>query len=458
MPAFFKKVIERMTLMSRRHFCGAAIALATTRAAAAATPAGNACDAPEKALVDYFRDSAPGLLRQPSGFLQFPSISPSLPGKQYSAELWDWDTLWTARGLFALADATGNKALAQKVAEHAKGSLLNFTLHQTADGRLPIMLSSEIQNPDFIPFSTPDKNQAKPVMAQLALLVADRTGDAGWCRPIFDQLLRFHESWLAHNESASGLLVWSNDVATGNDNDPTTFGRPPFSSANLLLNCLFFQDCKAALELSRRMKRPADEQKRLQQRVDRLKAAILQECWDPRDAFFYTVDIQSADHRAELLPEIERGMNMSWQTIPLRIQTFTGFLPLWCGVATAEQAAALIDRNYRADDRFRAPFGVRTLSRLERMYALDASSNPSNWLGPVWIVSNYLVWKALSAYGYPREAQELAGKTLKLLAMTLEKDGSLNEYYHPDTGAALSHKGFMDWSLLSLEMIGQGVC
>jgi len=29
----------------------------------------------------------------------------------------------------------------------------------------------------------------------------------------------------------------------------------------------------------------------------------------------------------------------------------------------------------------------------------------------------------------------------------------LNEYYHPDTGTALSHKGFMDWNLLVLEMI-----
>jgi len=30
---------------------------------------------------------------------------------------------------------------------------------------------------------------------------------------------------------------------------------------------------------------------------------------------------------------------------------------------------------------------------------------------------------------------------------------SLNEDYHPDTGAALSHKGFMNWNLLVLEMI-----
>ena len=36
---------------------------------------------------------------------------------------------------------------------------------------------------------------------------------------------------------------------------------------------------------------------------------------------------------------------------------------------------------------------------------------------------------------------------------TLRQNGSLNEYYHPDTRAALSHKGFMHWNLLALEMI-----
>jgi len=39
------------------------------------------------------------------------------------------------------------------------------------------------------------------------------------------------------------------------------------------------------------------------------------------------------------------------------------------------------------------------------------------------------------------------------LSRDLEVNGSLNEYYHPDTGAALSHKGFLDWNLLVLEMI-----
>jgi putative isomerase len=64
-----------------------------------------------------------------------------------------------------------------------------------------------------------------------------------------------------------------------------------------------------------------------------------------------------------------------------------------------------------------------------------------------------LVWSGLKQYGFEREAIELAARTTKMLAADLAKNGSLNEYYHPDTGLSLSHKGFMDWNLLVLEMV-----
>lgn len=404
-------------------------------------------------LLDYLRANGPLLLRKAQGLFRYPSIAPSLPGKQYAAELWDWDTMWTTRGLFRLAQLTKDRAFHRTLVDHAKGSLLNFLDHQSPEGRLPIVMASTDRDGNRFPFTARDRNQAKPVMAQLALLVADQTGDAEWCRPVFDKLLRFHDSWLTHNRVPSGLLVWSNDVAIGNDNDPTTFARPPFSSANLLLNCLYHEDLRAASELAKRLGRPQAERDRIAARMDGLAKAIRRECWDPRDEFFYTVDVQVEDRRAELIPNVERGMDTSWSTIPLRLQVFTGFLPLWCGVATREQAAAMIRRNYLADDRLRAAAGVRTLSNRETMYTLAFSSNPSNWLGPVWIISNYFVWKALAAYGYTELADELADKTVKLLVESLRKDGSLNEYYHPDTGQPLSHTGFMNWNMLALEML-----
>ena len=176
-------------------------------------------------------------------------------------------------------------------------------------------------------------------------------------------------------------------------------------------------------------------------------------CWDQRDSYFYSVDVQCVDRRAELIPTVPRGMDMSWKALPLRIQMFTGFLPLWCGIASQTQADELVKINYLADDRLCARWGVRSLSSRESMYSLAFSSNPSNWLGPVWIIVNYFAWKALQRYGFHKEAAALADKTISLLGSDLKVNGSLNEYYHPDTGVALSHNGFMDWNLLVLEMI-----
>ena len=404
-------------------------------------------------LLQYFAANARKLLRNPMGVLHQPSISPSLPGAEYVTSLWDWDTLWTARGLFRVAALTNDAMLKHDVAEHARGCIANFFEHQSAEGRIPMLISVDDPDPlGCLRGKTPHiENQAKPVMAQLGLLITEQTGEAKWFESYLPKLIAFYQSWKVNNLSKTGLFVWGDDVAIGNDNDPTTFGRPFFSSANLLLNCLYYRDLKAAAEMARQLGR-TDEQQHFQDDAEQLGAAIQRECWDARDKFFYTVDVQCLDRRAELIPHVSPGMAMSWGSLPLRVQTFTGFLPLWCELATREQAASLVEHLHNPRT-FGAQHGVRTLSRAERMYSLERSGNPSNWLGPIWIISNYLVWKGLVNYQYKDDADELASNTVKLLAKDLASSGSLNEYYHPDTGSALSHKGFMDWNLLVLEMI-----
>jgi putative isomerase len=405
------------------------------------------------ALRGYFAANAPQLLRAPDGVLKHPSVSPSLPGKTYSTQLWDWDTLWTSQGLFRLAALEHDESLKQKLCEHVSGSLLNFLEHASASGQIPIMMTATDPDPfRLLGSGAASKNQAKPVFGQLGLLAADQRGEAGWLAPYFDTILRFYEAWTARNTSSIGLLAWGDDVAIGDDNDPTTFGRPFFSSANLLLNCLFHEDLRASAELAHRLGR-AKEHDRLTAQAETLAQQIQRYCWDPRDSYYYSVDVQCVDRRAELIPTVPRGMDMSWRGLPMRIQMFTGFLPLWCGIATQTQADELVKVNYLADDRLCAGWGVRSLSSRESMYSLAFSSNPSNWLGPVWIIVNYFAWKGLRRYGFHGEAAALADKTVALLASDLKVNGSLNEYYHPDTGAALSHKGFMDWNLLVLEMI-----
>jgi putative isomerase len=334
------------------------------------------------------------------------------------------------------------------------GILLNFFDHQSDAGRIPIMI--DVHNPDrfgCLQNAAPNhRNQAKPVFGQLALLIADELKSVDWLRPRFDHLMRFYHSWVLGNRAALGLLVWGDDVAIGDDNDPTTFGRPFFSSANMLLNSLYYQDLQAAAELARRLKRTADA-KQLANMAREQGENIQKYCWDPRDRFYYTVDVQCKDRRAELIPwDKHEGMPMSWRCLPLRIQMFTGFLPMWAGLASHEQASLLVKEHLLNPHTFNARFGVRSLSKAETMYSLRFSSNPSDWLGPVWILTNYFVWTGLKNYGYDHEAATLADKTLRLLSHDLKKHGCLNEYYDPETGVPLGQKGFLDWNMLVLEM------
>jgi putative isomerase len=445
---------EPLPRPSRRDVLAGLSSLGATGAARQASGAAVAASpAQSDALVAYFKAHARELLRPAAGVLRSPSISPSLPKATYSSDLWDWDTLWTARGLLRLSELTHDAALRQDVLLHAAGSLNNFFDHQSEDGRIPMLITVKDADPlGCLRGPRPHKeNQAKPVLAQLALLVADARGTAQWFAPHLAGLKAFYESWRVDNLSHTGLLVWGDDVAIGNDNDPTTFGRPFFSSANLLLNCLYYQDLKAAAELSRRLEQQ-DEARLYDGQAADLAVAIQKHCWDPRDRFFYTADVQCKDRRAELIPNIPAGMAMSWNSLPLRIQTFTGFLPMWCGLATRAQNVAMV-RHLQDLNGIGARYGVRTLSRAETMYSLVASSNPSNWLGPVWIIANYLVWAGLRRNGFAKEAQTLGSATIALLARDLAGSGSLNEYYHPDTGAPLSHRNFVDWNMLVLEMM-----
>lgn len=83
------------------------------------------------------------------------------------------------------------------------------------------------------------------------------------------------------------------------------------------------------------------------------------------------------------------------------------------------------------------------------------SGNPSCWLGPVWGISNYICYRGLKNYGFERQAQELAEKTICLFSRDIERNGLLHEYYHPDTGEGVNNPGFQNWNLLVNNMIAE---
>ena len=186
--------------------------------------------------------------------------------------------------------------------------------------------------------------------------------------------------------------------------------------------------------------------------AEALREAVREHCWDERDGFYYSVDLnltpvarqRSASHS---------GQPRDWPCLIQRIGVWSGFLALWAGIATPKQAKRMVREHYRNAATFNAPFGVRTLSKMEKMYNLRASGNPSSWLGPIWGISNYLTFRGLVTCGFEDDARELAQKTIALFGSDLEKTGALHEYYQPENGEPILNHGFQNWNYLVANMM-----
>jgi len=279
-------------------------------------------------------------------------------------------------------------------------------------------------------------------------------GDAEWIRDKFYYLQAFVDCYYNHyRNQTTGLYYWESDKGIGVDNDPSTYFRPPASSGSILLNCMMYKELKAMVYLAGQlnMKEIGDIYQKM---ADDLLTAIRKNCWDPKDGFYYSVDLNLVPyHRPESPWEANVGGPRTWNCLIQRLGVWSGFLAMWAEVATPEQAKRMVEENFRDTNTFNAPYGVRTLSKLEKMYDVRAMGNPSSWLGPIWINANYLTFRGLVKYGYKDDARKLVKKTIMLIGKDYEKHGALHEYYLPESGEPVLNKGFQDWDYLVLNMI-----
>ena len=175
------------------------------------------------------------------------------------------------------------------------------------------------------------------------------------------------------------------------------------------------------------------------------------ELYDEKCGMYYSADIS-------LLPIdpsdwLHQGKPRHWNSLIMRIDSWAGFLAMWAGIASAEEAERMVRENMLNSATFAAKWGIRSLSRLEKMYWVGKSGNPSCWLGPIWINANYFCFRALLDYGYEKEARRLAEATVEMLGRDIESSGEMHEYYHPDTGLGVYNQGFQSWNLLVNNMI-----
>jgi putative isomerase len=397
----------------------------------------------EKLSADYA-----GMFREPGGALKHPFLTPG--SDQYADVLWDWDSWFSNIALRQILVKSGSVPEQERARPYERGCVLNFLEFGGMDGWIPILSGRDgPAKPDHIY----EQNMHKPCLAQhAAFLIEADGGDAEWLRSKFYYLQTFLNNYRNHHRHSCGLYFWQNDVAIGVDNDPCTYYRPPRSSGAIYLNALMFKELEAISYLCRCLEL-GEIAEHYQKDADNLREAIQAHCWDERDGFFYSVDLNLLPVELKRTFGLHQGMPRDWPCMIQRIGVWSGFLALWAGLATVEQAERIVVGQYRDAKTFNAPFGIRTLSRMEKMYNLRATGNPSSWLGPIWGISNYMVWRGLVNYGFRDDAEQLAAKTVQLFGRDLERFGTLHEYYQPENGEPILNPGFQNWNYLVLNMV-----
>ncbi len=399
-------------------------------------------------LRQFVLANTENVLKKPRSFIRYPFID---PGSIYDGNVWDWDTYWSVYGFLNLLKDYDGQETRDRIIEHAKGNIRNFFDHQLGDGYIPMMIEVADWPEPYLNMRHKEgvwMNMHKPFLVSQILLISRAIGDDLWAKEFREGILRYFacydRNYLFKNV---GLYVWHDDIMIGMDNDPATFGRPPFSTANIFLNSFMCMELASAEALFRGWN---DQEKAdtFRENRDLLVKAIQEECWDRRDQFFYSVDV---DIKTRKYDWFHQGLGVFWKTLPIKIRVWSGFIPLYAGIATKEQAEALVKHVFDQDT-FYSAYGVTTLARDEKMFDLSVTNNPSNWLGPIWLVANYVVFRGLMNYGFREEAERIYLGSLNLLGRDLEKTGSLHEYYNPFTGEPVMNGGFINWNVLVLNM------
>jgi hypothetical protein len=401
-----------------------------------------------------------GMYREPGGSLKYPFLAPG--SSQYLDMLWDWDSWLSDVALRQILLEKGKKNDSDQALKYEQGCVLNSLNYGGMDGWIPIWIERNAPSrEEMLKSRNPWKsNMHKPTLAQhAAFIVRTMNGNAEWLREDFYTLQAFENKYLNfHRHKATGLMYWESDEAIGVDNDPSTFYRPNESSGSIFLNALMYKELRATAYLANCLKMP-DISKRYNMEADKLLTSIREHCWDQRDGFYYSVDlnlrpVEKPDTKSLLPGQLffHVGQPRTYDCLIQRFSVWSGFMSLWANIATPEQAKIIVEKQFHDSTSFNSAAGIRSLSPLEKMYDTRASGNPSSWQGPIWINVNYLVFRGLINYGYTAEAKELAEKTILLLGHDFERFGALHEYYLPDNGEPVLNKGFQNWNFLVLNM------
>jgi glycogen debranching enzyme len=242
----------------------------------------------------------------------------------------------------------------------------------------------------------------------------DKMRDRDFLQRSFDTVQK-HVTWCLKNRRLDGeppptqpleygtpLYGWKSAEESGAENSPRFEGGAAFAAIDL--SCYLVNECRSLQAMAQALGY-GELAKTWGRRAEAIAEAARRELWDAQRGFFFD----------------RKGPGGQW----IDVWTSAGLLPLWAGVATADQAQRL--RDHLADPRkFWTAMPVPSVARDDPKFKKDM------WSGPTWVTMNYLLVRGLQRYGFAREAAELREKTLSSVVAWYGRTGALYEFYDCD--------------------------
>ena len=276
----------------------------------------------------------------------------------------------------------------------------------------------------------------KPFLAQITMLVFDNYNDKKWFTPeYFKKMQQYLDYWLNNMDSdKDGLSEWMSAPHTGMDNQHERAGWwLDRVSEGVDLNSYLVLECKAFAKIAETMgeKTIATTYRNLAEKRANTIREIL---WDKKDGFFYDKSLKTNNIGAH------RGVDKL-----IKVKSIAGFMPLWAGIATKEQARELVYNHLMNPAEFWTNYPVPALAKTEPGYSDRPllSDLGCSWRANTWMPTNYMIYHGLKDYGYSEFASLLAVRTQQMM----NKAGN-REYYLSETGEGVGLNPFWGWSLL----------
>jgi len=333
--------------------------------------------------------------RSPAGGIEHAGVIPSPFAYR---GFWAWDSWKHARALALFAP------------ELAKDQVRAMFDHQLDDGMVPDTVMVD-------PGANNGANTKPPLAAWAIERIFAATGDRDFIAEMAPALLRYDAFWEKRRHEGAPLYSWGGageiearwesgwDNATRFDGVAMVPGRDCLlmNTLSVDLNAFLCQDKRFLAELCDTVGKASDG-RRLRGEADAIETALRERLFDEDHGAFF---------------------DMTWPACErVRALTAATWAPLWCGIATADQAARVAD-HMLDESAFRTPLPLPTVARNDPDFDPDGY-----WRGAVWIDQAAMGVEALLNYGYVGEARQI----LAALLAGLARHDTFYECYHPIDG------------------------